>query len=84
MVPPPVTVVVSWYTLRAKVAGAQGGMFTIHMRNESRKIDESIDEVLTIATQELRLATRASRSVVEILPSTDQPARTGNGEGVKA
>ena len=44
----------------------------------------SVDEVLSIAAQELRLATQASRSVVEILPATDQPARTGNGEGVKA
>jgi PAS domain S-box-containing protein len=44
----------------------------------------SVDEVLSIAAQELRLATRASRSVVEILPAHDQPARTGNGEGVKA
>ncbi|CAG0926661.1 Aerobic respiration control sensor protein ArcB [Thermoflexales bacterium] len=43
----------------------------------------SVDEVLTIAAQELRLATGASRSVVEILP-TDQSSRSGNGEGVKA
>jgi GAF domain-containing protein len=35
----------------------------------------SVDEVLNIATQELRMATRASRSVVEILPAIDQPAR---------
>jgi GAF domain-containing protein len=44
----------------------------------------SVDEVLSIAAQELRLATRASRSVVEILPAADQPVHTGNGEGVKA
>jgi PAS domain S-box-containing protein len=39
----------------------------------------SVDEVLTIAAQELRLATQASRSIVEILPVTDQPVQTGNG-----
>ncbi len=44
----------------------------------------SVDEVLSIAAQELRLATRASRSVVEILPVPDQPTSSGNGEGVKA
>jgi GAF domain-containing protein len=44
----------------------------------------SVDEVLAVAAQELRLATRAARSVVEIMPATDQPARSGNGEGVKA
>ncbi len=44
----------------------------------------SVDEVLAIAAQELRLATRAARSVVEIVPATDQPFRSGNGEGVKA
>jgi PAS domain S-box-containing protein len=37
----------------------------------------SVDEVLSIAAQELRLATRASRSVVEILPVTDQPIGAG-------
>ena len=35
----------------------------------------SVDEVLSIAAQELRLATRASRSVVEILPDDDQPVQ---------
>jgi PAS domain S-box-containing protein len=44
----------------------------------------SVDEVLSIAAQELRLATRASRSVVEILPAAEPPASTGNGERVKA
>jgi PAS domain S-box-containing protein len=44
----------------------------------------SVDEVLTIATQELRQATQASRSVAEISPATDQRAQAGNGEGVKA
>jgi len=44
----------------------------------------SVDEVLSIAAQELRLATGVSRSVVEILPATDQLARTGHDEGVKA
>jgi GAF domain-containing protein len=44
----------------------------------------SVDEVLTIAAQELRLATRASRSVVEILPDADQLVRSGKGEGAKA
>ena len=44
----------------------------------------SVDEVLTIATQELRLATRASRSVVEILPDSDQTVRTGGGKGEQA
>jgi PAS domain S-box-containing protein len=43
----------------------------------------SVDEVLTIATQELRLATQASRSVVEILPISDQSTHAGNGEGGK-
>jgi PAS domain S-box-containing protein len=38
----------------------------------------SVDEVLAIAAQELRLATQASRSVVEILPVTGQSVRTGN------
>jgi GAF domain-containing protein len=44
----------------------------------------SVDEVLSIAAQELRLATRASRSVVEILPDTDQLLGAGNGEGAQA
>jgi len=44
----------------------------------------SVEEVLTVATQELRLATQASRSVVDIMPAADRPARNGNGEGVKA
>jgi PAS domain S-box-containing protein len=44
----------------------------------------SVEEVLTVATQELRLATQATRSVVEIAPHTPQPATSGNGEGVKA
>jgi PAS domain S-box-containing protein len=44
----------------------------------------SVDEVLSIAAQELRLSTRAARSVVEIVPATDQPFQSGNGEGVKA
>jgi GAF domain-containing protein len=44
----------------------------------------SVDEVLSIAVQELRLATQASRSVVEILPAAGQPVHTGNGDGVKA
>jgi PAS domain S-box-containing protein len=39
----------------------------------------SVDEVLSIAAQELRLATRASRSLVEILPAAEETARTGNG-----
>jgi PAS domain S-box-containing protein len=39
----------------------------------------SVDEVLAIAAQELRLATRASRSVVEITPGADQAAPDGNG-----
>jgi two-component system, NtrC family, sensor kinase len=44
----------------------------------------SVDEVLSIAVQELRLATRASRSVVEILPAVDEAARTDRGqEGVQ-
>ena len=43
----------------------------------------SVDEVLSIAAQELRLATRASRSLVEILPAVDEAARTDRGqEGV--
>jgi GAF domain-containing protein len=44
----------------------------------------SVDEVLTIATQELRLATRATRSVVEILPDSDQTVGTGGGKGAQA
>ncbi len=54
----------------------------------------SVEEVLTVATQELRLATQASRSVVEITPHTPKPVSTdfspasGNGpaadnQGVK-
>jgi PAS domain S-box-containing protein len=51
----------------------------------------SVDEVLAVATQELRLATQATRSVVEIAPHTLQAANadlspaSGNGEhqGVK-
>jgi len=44
----------------------------------------SVDEVLSIAAQELRLATRASRSVVEILPTVDEAARTDlSQEGVQ-
>jgi PAS domain S-box-containing protein len=44
----------------------------------------SVDEVLSIAAQELRLATRASRSMVEISPVADQLVNAGDGEGVKA
>ncbi len=40
----------------------------------------SVDEVLSIAAQELRLATRASRSLVEILPAIDDAARTDRGQ----
>jgi PAS domain S-box-containing protein len=39
----------------------------------------SVDEVLAVATQELRLATQASRSVVDIAPHTAKPAASGNG-----
>ena len=39
----------------------------------------SVEEVLTVATQELRLATQASRSVVDIAPHTATPAASGNG-----
>lgn len=39
----------------------------------------SVEEVLAVATQELRLATQASRSVVEIAPRTAKPAAAGNG-----
>jgi PAS domain S-box-containing protein len=35
----------------------------------------SVDEVLSIAAQELRTATRATRSVVEIAPAADQTAQ---------
>ena len=44
----------------------------------------SVDEVLSIAAQELRLATHASRSVVEVLPDADQTVRAGSGEGAQA
>ncbi len=46
----------------------------------------SVEEVLTVATQELRLATQASRSAVDIKPHAARPAAAGNGEhqGVKA
>jgi PAS domain S-box-containing protein len=44
----------------------------------------SVDEVLSIAAQELRLATRASRSLAEILPADAEVARVDNGhEGVQ-
>ncbi len=44
----------------------------------------SVDEVLSIAAQELRLATRASRSLVEILPADAEVGRVDNGhEGVQ-
>jgi len=39
----------------------------------------SVDEVLAVATQELRLATQASRSVVEIMPATTGSKPDGNG-----
>ncbi len=39
----------------------------------------SVDEVLSIAAQELRLATQASRSLVEILPTVEETARADNG-----
>lgn len=42
----------------------------------------SVDEVLAIAAQELRMATGASRSMIEIQPNQDQLARPG--EGVRA
>ncbi|HTP10236.1 MAG TPA: GAF domain-containing protein, partial [Anaerolineae bacterium] len=58
--------------------------YTINRVTSRIRNARSVDEVLSIAAQELRLATHASRSVVEILPDTDQPVSTGNGEGVKA
>ncbi|NTU64934.1 MAG: PAS domain-containing protein [Chloroflexi bacterium] len=42
----------------------------------------SVDEVLTIATQELRLATRAARSVAEIAPRSENHAHAGNDKGL--
>jgi PAS domain S-box-containing protein len=48
----------------------------------------SVEEVLTVATQELRLATQASRSAVDIQPhasaDTSPAARNGEHQGVKA
>ena len=41
----------------------------------------SVDEVLAIATQELRLATQASRSVAEIAPRPEIHMHAGNGSG---
>lgn len=41
---------------------------------------QSVDQVLSIAVQELRLATRASRSIVEITPGTPRTS-SGNGSG---
>jgi hypothetical protein len=44
----------------------------------------SVDEVLSIAAQELRLATQASRSVVEILPTVDRSARADEGRATNS
>jgi PAS domain S-box-containing protein len=58
--------------------------YTINRVTSRIRNARSVDEVLSIAAQELRLATRASRSVVEILPDAEQLIHSGHGEGVKA
>lgn len=57
--------------------------YTINRVTSRIRNARSVDEVLSIAAQELRLATRASRSLVEILPAVDQAAQADDGhEGV--
>jgi N-acyl-D-amino-acid deacylase len=72
----------------AKVAAANGGMFTAHIRNESRRIEEAIDELLTVAREahlpaEIYHLKLAGKDNWDKLPAVIRKVEAARAEGLR-